>query len=154
MLARRATTTRWVKARAALSVRVAIAVGSVVFLLLAGTGLASAVWLVTAPTSGTVSAATVSFTAVGSGSLAGEYKFAGAAPGGAKVRSVVLTNTGQSPLIYSLAKSQPAAFTDVTTGTNALFGGSCCPARAGFDLATGWGSPRANVIAQLLATRR
>jgi len=111
MLARRATTTRWVKARAALSVRVAIAVGSVVFLLLAGTGLASAVWLVTAPTSGTVSAATVSFTAVGSGSLAGEYKFAGAAPGGAKVRSVVLTNTGQSPLIYSLAVANTGSAT-------------------------------------------
>ena len=39
------------------------------------------------------------------------------------------------------------AFLDVTDGTNALFGGSCCPARPGFDLATGWGSPMANAIA-------
>jgi hypothetical protein len=38
----------------------------------------------------------------------------------------------------------------VTAGTNALFGGSCCPARPGYDLATGWGSPLANVVAALL----
>jgi kumamolisin len=48
------------------------------------------------------------------------------------------------PLIYAKAKSTPGAFLDVTAGTNALFGGSCCPARPGFDLATGWGSPVAN----------
>jgi kumamolisin len=48
------------------------------------------------------------------------------------------------PLIYARAKSTPGAFLDVTSGTNALFGGSCCPARPGFDLATGWGSPIAN----------
>jgi subtilase family serine protease len=48
------------------------------------------------------------------------------------------------PLIYAKARSAPGAFLDVTTGTNALFGGSCCPARPGFDLATGWGSPIAN----------
>jgi kumamolisin len=48
------------------------------------------------------------------------------------------------PLIYAKAKSTPGAFLDVTTGTNALFGGSCCPARPGYDLATGWGSPIAN----------
>jgi hypothetical protein len=38
---------------------------------------------------------------------------------------------------------------EVTVGDNALFGGSCCPARAGYDLATGWGSPLANVVAAL-----
>jgi hypothetical protein len=38
----------------------------------------------------------------------------------------------------------------VTQGTNALFGGSCCPARAGYDTATGWGSPAANVVASSL----
>jgi kumamolisin len=54
------------------------------------------------------------------------------------------------PLLYSLARQQPQAFVDVTQGGNALFGGSCCPARAGYDLATGWGSPLANVIAALL----
>jgi kumamolisin len=50
------------------------------------------------------------------------------------------------PRVYSAAKSNPGAFVDITTGTNALFGGSCCPARPGFDLATGWGSPLANVF--------
>jgi subtilase family serine protease len=55
------------------------------------------------------------------------------------------------PLLYSLAKSNPGAFIDITQGTNALFGGSCCPARPGYDLATGLGSPLANQIAALLA---
>ena len=58
-----------------------------------------------------------------------------------------------APLLYSLAKSSPQTFTDITQGTNALFGGSCCPTRPGFDLATGWGSPAANVVASSLASR-
>jgi subtilase family serine protease len=55
------------------------------------------------------------------------------------------------PLLYARAKSNPGAFIDITQGTNALFGGSCCPARPGYDLATGLGSPLANQIAALLA---
>jgi hypothetical protein len=55
-----------------------------------------------------------------------------------------------APLLYSLAKSNPGAFIDITQGSNALFGGSCCPTRPGFDLATGFGSPMANQIAALL----
>jgi kumamolisin len=58
-----------------------------------------------------------------------------------------------APLLYSLAKSTPEAFLDITQGTNALFGGSCCPTRPGFDLATGWGSPAADVVASSLASR-
>jgi kumamolisin len=54
------------------------------------------------------------------------------------------------PKIYSAAKSTPGAFVDITEGSNALFGGSCCPARVGYDLATGLGSPMANQIAALL----
>jgi subtilase family serine protease len=54
------------------------------------------------------------------------------------------------PMIYATAKSNPGAFIDITQGTNALFGGSCCPARSGYDLATGLGSPMANQIAVLL----
>jgi subtilase family serine protease len=54
------------------------------------------------------------------------------------------------PMIYATAKSSPGAFLDITEGTNALFGGSCCPARPGYDLATGLGSPMANQIAVLL----
>jgi len=55
-----------------------------------------------------------------------------------------------APLLTVLAQHSPAAFFDVTEGTNALFGGSCCPARTGFDLATGWGSPFASSIAAAL----
>ena len=57
------------------------------------------------------------------------------------------------PLLYTIAKKNPGAFIDITVGGNALFGGSCCPARTGFDLATGIGSPIANEIAGLLASR-
>jgi kumamolisin len=52
-----------------------------------------------------------------------------------------------APLLTTLAQHDPSAFLDVTDGTNALFGGSCCPARPGFDLATGWGSPFADAVA-------
>jgi kumamolisin len=55
-----------------------------------------------------------------------------------------------APLLTTLAQRQPSAFTDITEGTNALFGGSCCPARPAFDLATGWGSPMADVVASSL----
>ena len=51
------------------------------------------------------------------------------------------------PLLYTTAKRSPGAFIDITQGSNSLFGGSCCPARPGFDLATGIGSPLANQIA-------
>jgi kumamolisin len=54
------------------------------------------------------------------------------------------------PLLTSLAQSNPQTFIDLTQGSNALFGGSCCPTRTGYDLATGWGSPIANVIASNL----
>jgi kumamolisin len=58
-----------------------------------------------------------------------------------------------APLLYATAKRNPEAFADVTVGGNAMFGGSCCPARPGFDLATGWGSPMANTVAGLLGNR-
>jgi kumamolisin len=57
------------------------------------------------------------------------------------------------PLLYATAKRNPGAFIDITEGGNALFGGSCCPARPGFDLATGLGSPLANQVASLLGAR-
>jgi subtilase family serine protease len=55
------------------------------------------------------------------------------------------------PLLYSIAQHSPGSFLDITTGGNAVFGGvSCCTAGAGFDLASGLGSPLANQIAQNL----
>jgi kumamolisin len=58
-----------------------------------------------------------------------------------------------APLLYSLARSTPGAFLDITQGSNAVFGGSCCTTRPGFDLATGWGSPAADVVASSLGSR-
>jgi subtilase family serine protease len=58
-----------------------------------------------------------------------------------------------APLLYLLSQRSPGAFLDITQGTNALFGGSCCAAGGGYDMATGLGSPRADQIAGLLATR-
>jgi subtilase family serine protease len=55
-----------------------------------------------------------------------------------------------APLLTSLAQHNPQTVLDITQGNNALFGGPCCPTRTGFDLATGWGSPMANVVASNL----
>jgi hypothetical protein len=54
------------------------------------------------------------------------------------------------PMLYSLAQNDPQACLDMTQGTNALFGDSCCPTRPGFDLATGWGSANADVVVSAL----
>ena len=54
------------------------------------------------------------------------------------------------PLLTSFGGVQPASVPDVTQGSNALFGRACCSTRPGFDLATGWGSPAANVVAAAL----
>jgi kumamolisin len=55
------------------------------------------------------------------------------------------------PLLYSIAQHAPGSFLDITTGSNAVFGGvSCCTAAPGFDLASGLGSPLANQIVQHL----
>jgi kumamolisin len=57
------------------------------------------------------------------------------------------------PLLYTLAAGSPGAFLDITEGTNSLFGGPCCSAGPGYDLATGLGSPHADLVAGLLAAR-
>jgi subtilase family serine protease len=57
------------------------------------------------------------------------------------------------PLLTAMAQKSPQAFLDIAEGGNALFGGSCCAARPGYDLATGWGSPLADEVAGLLASR-
>ena len=43
------------------------------------------------------------------------------------------------------------SFNDITSGTNALFGGSDYTARVGYDLASGWGTPRAAQLLTLLS---
>jgi subtilase family serine protease len=56
------------------------------------------------------------------------------------------------PLLYSTATKSPAAFVDITLGSNAIYKVPCCRARDGFDLASGLGSPRADRIAEHLPT--
>jgi subtilase family serine protease len=55
------------------------------------------------------------------------------------------------PLLYSIARSAPGSFLDITVGGNSVFGNvSCCKAAAGFDLASGLGSPLADQVVQHL----
>ena len=86
--------------------RLALIAGLCAFLVLAGTGVASAVWTSAAFVTGSVTAATTSLTIVGTPSLATTYAFAGTADQSPTiVRSMVVTNTGSAPLSYSLAVS-------------------------------------------------
>jgi len=59
------------------------------------------------------------------------------------------------PAVYRLAAEQarglrPAVFRDIVSGTNALPGSIGFPATAGFDLATGWGAPIIDALADAL----
>jgi len=54
-----------------------------------------------------------------------------------------------NPTLYSSGAS--AALNDVISGSNSLFTGSQYTARPGYDLATGWGSPRAGALLALLS---
>ena len=69
-----------------------------------------------------------------------------------QARRAGLPNPGfVPPLLYSIAHRSPGSFLDVTTGSNAIFGGvPCCAAGPGFDLASGLGSPIADVIVNQL----
>ena len=86
--------------------RLALIAGLCAFLVLAGTGVASAVWTSAASVTGSVTAATTSLTIVGTPSLATTYAFAGSADQSPTVvRGMVVTNTGSAPLSYFLAVS-------------------------------------------------
>jgi hypothetical protein len=86
--------------------RLALIAGLCAFLVLAGTGVASAVWTSAAFVTGSVTAAVTSLSIVGTPSLATTYAFAGTADQSpVLVRTIVVTNTGSAPLNYSLAVS-------------------------------------------------
>ena len=88
-----------------LRARVAIAAGVAAFLVLVGTGAASAGW--TAPgvnASASASGATTSMTLGGSAALATQYKFTGGASP-IVVKPLTVANIGSAPLTYSLAVS-------------------------------------------------
>ena len=69
-----------------------------------------------------------------------------------QARQAGLPNPGfVPPLLYAIAQRSPGSFLDIGTGSNAIFGGvSCCTAGPGFDLASGLGSPLADVIVNQL----
>ncbi|MEI8081359.1 MAG: peptidase S53, partial [Actinomycetes bacterium] len=48
-----------------------------------------------------------------------------------------------NPLLYQLPK---AAFYDITSGSNDLYGQGCCSATVGYDFASGLGAPNFDQI--------
>lgn len=79
--------------------------GIVAFVLLAGTGAASASWSTASlPSTTTVAGATIGTTITGSSTLATQYRFAGSATASPTIVSAIsVKNTGTAPLSYSLA---------------------------------------------------
>ena len=57
-----------------------------------------------------------------------------------------------NPFLYHTFQNDPSAFHDVTLGTNNVAGKSQYPATAGYDMATGIGSPDAMALAMALST--
>ncbi|MCP3974527.1 MAG: S8 family serine peptidase [bacterium] len=45
-----------------------------------------------------------------------------------------------NPLLYRFA-TEPDGYTDISVGSNDIYGLGCCNADIGFDLTTGWGAP-------------
>ena len=105
--------------------RLALVAGLSTFLVLAGTGVAMAVWTTATSATGSVTAATTSFTIVGSPSLATTYAFAATASSPIIVRSMVVTNTGSAPLNYSLAVGGVAGNALAPRVTLTLWTGNC-----------------------------
>jgi subtilase family serine protease len=55
------------------------------------------------------------------------------------------------PLLYSIAHHTTGSFLDITAGDNSVFSGvSCCAAGAGYDMASGLGSPLADQVVKQL----
>jgi xanthomonalisin len=70
--------------------------------------------------------------------------------GALRAVAVARTAAGRGPLRLADAAGgspDPGWFDDVTRGSNDLDAVGCCPAAAGFDLASGWGVPRCDVLA-------
>jgi hypothetical protein len=90
--------------------RAIIAFGIVLFLVLAGTGTASALWSSLSGVGGTVSAASMGITQSGFESLAGEYN----ATSTQKVAAVTVTNTG------TVASNSTLVMRGPSTATNSI----------------------------------
>jgi hypothetical protein len=90
--------------------RTIIAFGIVLFLVLAGTGTASALWSSLSGVGGTVSSASMGISQTGFDSLAGEYN----ATSTQKIAAVTVTNTGTVASNYTLTMAGPS------TSSNAI----------------------------------
>lgn len=93
--------------------RVIVAFGIVLFLVLAGTGTANALWSALTSTGGTVSAGRVGITQSGFESLAVEYNSSTTL----KVAPVTVTNTGSLAVRYSLLMRGPSDNTIATSAS-------------------------------------
>jgi hypothetical protein len=86
--------------------RLTVIVGLSVFLVLAGSGVATAMWTSSASVTGSVTAATTSMTIGGAKPLDTQYAFAGdASHSPTIVRTMMIKNTGTAPLGYTLSIS-------------------------------------------------
>ncbi|WP_394771217.1 hypothetical protein [Lacisediminihabitans sp.] len=119
--------------------RLSLVAGLTVFLVLAGTGVATAAWTSAASVTGSVTAATTSLTIAGAPSLSTTYAFAGTASQSPNiVRTMVVANTGTAPLTYSLfvsgvAGNALAPLVTLTLWTTA----ATCSTTAGSGATTG-----------------
>jgi hypothetical protein len=107
--------------------RVIVAFGVVLFLVLAGTGTASALWSSQAQVGGTVSAATMGITQTGFESIAVDYNSTTTQ----KVAPVTVTNTGTVALRYSALLRGPsnnAIATSASVQTKTVTSTAACTA--------------------------
>jgi len=88
-----------------------------------------------------------SLTTVGGTSGASPFTAAAAALVGANERAQGRPAIGLGAPWFYYAATTTGAFRDVTVGSNDLTGVGCCTARAGYDTASGLGSPAWDVLA-------
>ena len=120
--------------------RLAVIAGLSVFLVLAGSGVAAAVWTSAASVTGSVTAATTSLTVGGANALDTQYAFAGdASHSPTIVRTLVIKNTGTAPLGYTLSISGIAGNTLAGSVTLTLWTstGTCPSTGAGAGAGAG-----------------
>ncbi|MGP3533333.1 hypothetical protein ACTU3I_00955 [Microbacterium sp. RD1] len=94
------------------------------FVALASGGAAAAAWIASASVNATASSATVATTLAQSGNLATTYRYTGTTSTSAS-GSLVLTNTGRTPLTYTLAAQTTGHATLAQKTALSLWTGTC-----------------------------
>ena len=120
--------------------RLAVIAGLSVFLVLAGSEVATAVWTSATSVTGSVTAATTSLTIGGTNALDTQYAFAGdASHSPTIVRTLVVKNSGTTPLGYTLSISGIAGNTLAGRVTLTLWtsAGTCPSTGAGAGATNG-----------------